>query len=294
MARHNVIFGRDKELQQSPFAQQAAYGQAGPQTWQPYQAPGTQAPQDDLESIYARPAATGHDTGRMTMKDALNAITATLGVVMVVGAFFTLLPPALGIITGTEAGAQIGLGISGIALAIGLIGGLVLGLVNAFKKQPSPVLVLLYAVFEGMLLGGLSSMLEFQYPGIALQAVLATLAVAGTVLVFFRLGVLRTSPRLTKIFMIAMVAYMIFGVVNIGFMIFAGYSLRSGLVGMVIGAIAVCMASYSLVMDFEDVQRAVGNVQRRYAWRCAFGIAATLVWMYLEILRLIAILRGSD
>jgi len=284
MARHNIIFGRDKELHQPAYA---GAGQQA-QSWQPYQ-----APQEDLETLYARPAATGHDTGRMTMRDALNAITATLGVIIVVGAFVTFLPTALSLVMG-EAGAQIGLAIGMGALIIGLVGSLVMGLVNAFRRQPGPVAVLVYAVFEGLLLGGLSGMLEMTYPGIALQAVIATFAVAGTVLVFFRMGILRTSPLLTKIFMVAMVAYLLFGLVNIGFMIFAGYSLRSGLIGMVIGGIAVCLASYSLVMDFEEIQAGVGNVARAYAWRCAFGVAATLVWMYIEILRIIAILRGSD
>ena len=305
MARHNIILGQDQTVRNASSAPQygqSAYAQPSSQTqWSSgfgQQAP--QAPQfggggqEDLEAIYARPSATGHDTGRMTMRDALNAITATLGVIIVVGVAIGLTPALLGAVGGS-AGAQAGLAITGVATLIGAIGGLVLGLVNAFKKQPSAILVLLYAGAEGLLLGGISGSMEYFYPGIALQAVAGTLAVAATVLVLFRAGVLRTSPRLTKIFAVAMIAYLLFGLVNIGYLLFTGQSLRDGVLGLVIGGLAVCMASYSLVMDFEDVQRAANaGVARKHAWRCAFGLAATLVWLYIEILRILAILRGND
>lgn len=166
---------------------------------------------------------------------------------------------------------------------------------NIFKKQPSPIAVIAYAVFEGLFLGGISGTMEYFYPGIALQAVVGTLAVAGTVLVLFRVGVLRTSPRLTKIFTVAMVAYMLFMLVNIGLMLVTGTSLRDGVLGLIIGGLAVVMASYSLVMDFEAVQHSSeAGVPRKYAWRLAFGVAVTMVWLYVEVLRILMILRGND
>lgn len=318
MARHNIVFGRDQAVRgdanfNAPrFGQSAQNGPAPDTQWssgfgqpqggQQFGAPQNGAPQhgapqhggDSLESMYARPSATGHDTGRMTMKDALNAITATLGIVVVVGAFVALLPYAGALLAG-PAGAQAGLGAATLALIVGGIGGLILGLINAFTKQPSPVLVILYALFQGLFVGGASGTMEAVYPGIVLQAVGGTLAVAGTVLVLFRLGVLRTSPRLNKIFLVAMIAYTIFVVANLALMLLTGGNMRDGLLGLVIGALAVVMASYSLVMDFEDVQHATEmGAPRRYAWRVAFGLAVTLVWMYIEILRILAILRGND
>jgi uncharacterized YccA/Bax inhibitor family protein len=259
MARHNIVFGRDQAVQQGGNAYSGPrFGQAaqtGPTQSTQWSSGFDQQGGDQLEAMYARPSATGHDTGRMTMRDALNAITATLGV----------------------------------------IGGLVASLVNIFKKQPSTIAVLVYAVFEGLFLGGISGTMEYIYPGIALQAVIGTLAVAGTVLVLFHLGILRTSPALTKIFVVAMIAYLIFGVVNIGYLLLTGTSLREGVIGLIIGGLAVVMASYSLVMDFEDVKRsAEAGVPRKYAWRLAFGIAVTMVWLYVEVLRILMILRGSD
>ena len=297
MARHNVIFGRDQAVQRGSH-NGPQFGQSGPPQGTQWSSDfGAQQAQqnDQLEAMYSRPAASGHDTGRMTMRDALNAITATLGVIMVVGFAVGITPAVLGFVAG-ESGLQLGLVIAMGATVIGLIGGLVLGLVNSFKKQPSAILVLAYAAFEGLLLGGLSASLEYtNYPGIALQAVIGTLAVAATVLVFFHLGILRTSPALNKIFMVALVAYLLFGLINIGYLLFTGQSLRDGLLGLVIGGLAVVMASYSLVMDFEDVQRSVeAGTPRKYAWRLGFGIAVTMVWLYVEVLRILMILRGND
>ncbi|MCG7310936.1 Bax inhibitor-1/YccA family protein [Brachybacterium sp. ACRRE] len=297
MAHHNIVFGKDKALAQGQGQYAASpdfrsdFPATGQGTQQTQQAPGQQAP--DLESLYARPAATGHDTGRMTMRDALNAITATLGVTIVFGAFFCLLPVALGVVGGPEA-KDLGFGIATGAMVVGFLGGFVLAMVNSFKKKPSAALVLAYAALEGAALGGISGLLNESFHGIALQAVVGTLAVATAVLVLFRVGVLRTSPLLTKIFAVAMVAYLLFVLVNLGLSLFAGIDLREGWLGLVIGALAVAMGAYSLVMDFEDVQRGVrAGVDRSYAWRCAFGITVTLVWMYIEILRILSILRNN-
>ncbi|WP_062948790.1 MULTISPECIES: Bax inhibitor-1/YccA family protein [Brachybacterium] len=302
MARHNIVFGRDQAVQQGGSAYNGPrFGQAA----QTGPAPDTQWSSgfdrqggDQLEAMYARPSATGHDTGRMTMRDALNAISATLGVIVVVGFAVAMLPLALGLVAGTQ-GIQIGLAVTGVLTLVGVIGGLVASLINIFKKKPSAIAVLAYAAFEGMFLGGITGSLEWAaggaYRGIGLQAVLGTLAVAATVLILFRVGILRTSPRLNKIFFVAMVAYLLFGFVNIGYLLLSGQSLRDGLLGLVIGGIAVVMASYSLVMDFEDVQRSVeAGVSRNYAWRLGFGIAVTMVWLYIEVLRILMILRGND
>ncbi|PMC75589.1 MULTISPECIES: Bax inhibitor-1/YccA family protein [unclassified Brachybacterium] len=295
MARHNIVFGRDQSVQSGAQYRAPQFGQS------PQGGPGTQwssdfgqqASTENLEAMYARPAASGYDTGRMTLRDALNAITASLGLVIVIGGGITLLPHAFGLVAGEE-GQALGAGIGMLALVVGLLGALVVGLVNAFRRKPSAILTLLYAGFEGLLLGGLSAGMEIIYPGIALQAVTGTLIVAGTVLVLFRVGVLRTSPRLNKIFFVAMIAYLLFGLVNIVLLIATGQSLRDGMLGLAIGGLAVAMASYSLVMDFEDIQNAAAaGVPRPYAWRVAFGVTVTMVWMYVEVLRILAILRGD-
>ena len=233
---------------------------------------------EQLQEMYNAPAATAVQTGRVTYSDVINKTLISLALVL--------------------AGAVVGWNIPGLIL-IGLIAGVVLGLVNSFKKQPSPPLILAYSLSQGVVLGSFSGVLESYYPGIAIQAVIATLSVFTGVLVLFRSGKVRTSPRMTKIFYAAMLGYLLFSLVNFGMMLFGAtdsmFGMRSGILGLVIGLLAVAMASYSLVMDFEDIATAVNTgAPKIVAWISAFGLTVTLVWLYIEIIRIIAILRGND
>lgn len=184
-----------------------------------------------------------------------------------------------------------------LALPAAIIG-LVLGLVNAFKKEPSVPLIVLYAVFQGVFLGGISGIFEAQWPGIVSQAVIGTLSVFAVTLLLFRSGKVRTSPRLNKIFLVAIVGYAAFSLVNFIMVMFVpgvdGWGMRSGWIGVAIGVLAVLLAAYSLVMDFELIQNGVKNrVPEKWAWSAAFGLMVTLIWLYVEILRILAILRGD-
>lgn len=228
----------------------------------------------DLEAMYGRPAANPVDTGRMTYDDVV-VKTGLVFVAVLVGAGLGWNVPAL--------------------LWPGLIIGLVLGLVNSFKKKPSPALILTYGLFEGMFLGAISMFMNGAYPGIVVQAVLGTLSVFVAVLLGFRSGKLRASPKLTKIFFIAMGGYILFSLVNLALMGFAGQSsMHSGGLGLLIGAFAVLLASYSLVLNFEYIDAGVKQgAPARFAWYAAFGLIVTLVWLYVEILRILSILRGN-
>lgn len=180
----------------------------------------------------------------------------------------------------------------------GAIVGLVFGLINAFKREPNPALILIYAVAQGLFLGGISSFYEAMYPGIVSQAVIGTLAVFAVTLFLFRSGKVRTSPKMTKIVLIAMGGYLVFSLVNVVLMVTGAvtdpWGLRNGWIGIAIGLLAVFLAAYSLVMDFETIKRGVeARVPERYSWAAAFGLTVTLIWLYLEILRIIAIFRGD-
>ncbi|WP_053386910.1 Bax inhibitor-1/YccA family protein [Leucobacter japonicus] len=190
-----------------------------------------------------------------------------------------------------------------LALPAAIIG-LVLGLVNSFKKQPSVPLIVLYAVFQGVFLGGISGVFEGQWPGIVSQAVIGTLAVFAVTLLLFRSGKVRTSPKMNKIFMVAIFGYLAFSVVNVVLMLtgvnqdpwgMRGATIFGIPLGVVIGGLAVLLAAYSLVMDFELIQNGVRNrVPEKWAWSAAFGLMVTLIWLYVEILRILAILRGNN
>lgn len=250
---------------------------------------------DELRRIYDQPAATTQRPGvdAPLASDALqppviapsdrpmtfeNTISKTVFLFLVVLAF-----------------AAVGWFIPALMIP-GAIVGLVLGLVNAFKKQPSVPLIVGYAAAQGLFLGGLSMVFEAQWPGIVTQAIIGTFAVFGSVLMLFRSGKVRTSPRMTKIVLVAMVGYLVFSLVNVGMMVFgatdAAWGMRSGTFGIVIGILAVLLASYSLVMDFELIQNGVKNrVPEKWGWSAAFGLTVTLIWLYVEILRIIAIFR---
>lgn len=235
-----------------------------------------------LEHAYTAPAATPRDTGRMTYDDVIVRTAGMLVVLVAAGAATWVLAPGL--------------------LWVGMIVGLVLGLVNAFKREPSVPLIMAYAVAQGVFLGGLSAVLETAYPGIAVQAVLATAATFAVTLALFRSGKVRATPRGRRIVLVAVAGYLLFSLVNVGLVWFGGmdgWGLRSVTVagiplGVVIGVFAVGLAAYMLVLDFDTVQRGVTQgVPTRFAWKVGFGLVVTLVWLYLEFLRLFAILRGD-
>ncbi|PPG17659.1 hypothetical protein C5C74_09910 [Rathayibacter sp. AY1E8] len=259
MASNNPAFGRPE------FSNR---GYAGRVQDLPDVSPGT------LDQMYSRPAAGSVETDRMTVEDTL-AKTAL--------AFVVLL-----------AGAAVGWFVPGLMLPAVLVA-LVLGIVNAFKKQPSPALILGYAATQGIAVGAISNFFESAYAGAVVQALMATVIVIGVTLALFMNGKIRTSPKLNKIFFIGMISYAVFSLVNLGLGLFGvggGFGLRTGFIGIVIGLIAVALATYSLVMDFEFIQQGVRNrLPRIYGWTGAYGILVTVVWMYLEILRLVAIFR---
>lgn len=232
---------------------------------------------EHLEQMYNAPAAGPVQTGRMSYDDVVMRTGLMLVCVVVAGVLGWMAPV--------------------LALPGALIG-LVLGLVNSFKREPSPVLIILYALAEGLFLGGISAIFESSYPGIVIQAVIGTIAVFASVLVLYKVGVLRSSPRVTKIFMVAMLAYALFALVNLGTSLLGGYNMRYETtlfgvpLGLIVGALAILMAAYSFVLDFENISDGVRRgIPQKAAWSAAFGLTVTLIWAYVEILRVLSIIR---
>ena len=191
----------------------------------------------------------------------------------------------------------------GMSMLFGaMILGFVLALVNIFKKEPSPALIMAYAVVQGFFLGVISFVYNSQWDGIVLQAVLATLTVVGVTLALFASGKVRASAKATKVFMIAMVGYLVFSVINMLLVSFGAISNPWGVggfeifgipLGALIGVVAVLLGAYSLVLDFDFIQKGVANrIPAKYEWSGAFGIMVTVIWLYLELLRLLAITRN--
>lgn len=238
---------------------------------------------DELSQMYQAPAATHVDTNRVTYGDVINKSIITLGLV----------------IAGAVIGWMFANPVQNAVLYFGAaIVGFVLGLVNAFKRKPSPGLIMAYSIAQGVFLGGLSVLLDTMYPGVAMQALLATLSVFAVVLALYKSGKVRATPRMTRMFMIAMIGYALFSLVNFGLMIFGVtnemFGLRSGWLGIAIGLIAILLATYALVMDFTMITEGVNQgAPKLFAWAAAFGLTVTLIWLYVELLRLLSIIRNN-
>ena len=231
-----------------------------------------------LNQMYDAPAATTADTKRLIYDDVIMKTGGLLALLVVVGAATWTLAPGI--------------------WPIGAIAGLVLGLVNAFKRNPSPLLITLYTVAQGVFLGGISAYYESFYQGVVPSAVVATVATFTAALFLFRSGKVRVTPKFTRWLLIAMVGYLAFSLVNVVLLMFGaldGWGLRGGTLGIVISLVAVGLAAASLIVDFDSIKRGVeGGVPAKFAWSAAFGLLVTLIWLYLEFLRLFAILQSSD
>lgn len=180
-----------------------------------------------------------------------------------------------------------------------LIGGLVVGLVNSFMKKVSPPLVMLYAVLQGVMLGGISNWynqlaVSQNYGGIVLQAVVATMTTFGVMLALYITGVVKVTKRFQSILLVAGVAYLLLGLASLVAAMFGvgggwGFYGVGGL-GLAICVVGVLIAAFFLMLDFEAISQGIRNgAPERESWRMAFGLLVTLIWLYLEFLRLLAI-----
>src|SRR6478609_7007982 len=304
-AFNNPAFQDPRAVKTYPGGPQAANLGAPTQFATTSQASADVAAQAQLEGAFVAPSANAIDTGRMTVEDTVLKTVGLFAVLLVsaaVGWFWTL---------GGEVDPLRAQTISSLPYWIGAIGGLVMAMVVIFgsRKKIRPALIFGYALFEGLFVGGISAFFEIQWPGIVVQATIATLSVVGVTLALFASGKVRATKRATKVFMIAMIGYLVFALINVVMMMFGAFSGPDSAgpfgiysqqvfgipLGLIIGVLVVIMAAYSLVLDFDTIQQGVRNgAPRQFGWIGGFGIMVTVVWLYIEILRILAILRGSN
>ena len=290
MASSNPVFSQvNREIQQgyAGFGQQQRTGQQPRDRYNPYGMQGVQdrMTSDQLEQMYQAPPAGPIQTGRVTFDDV---IMKTLGL------FVLVLAAAAGSWYLTR-------GNPGLLTPIwigGMLAGLVVGLAIAFKKTVSVPLIVLYAVLEGAFLGAFSQVMEQRWPGIVTTAVVATLCTFAGMFAGYRFGLIKVTSRSRKIFGMALIGYLLFSLVNVVALMFgwtSGWGFNSsGLLGVGISLLGVGMAAYCLAINFDDIQNAVrAGLPEKYSWLLAHGLIVTLIWLYLEILRLLAILRGD-
>jgi uncharacterized YccA/Bax inhibitor family protein len=160
-----------------------------------------------------------------------------------------------------------------------------------FSKKIRPAAVIAYAVIEGIFIGAISFFFEYRYPGIVMNAVIGTLTTAGAMFTAYSMGWVKVNARFTRIMTFALIGYAGFAVVNLLVGMFTNSAgVYSSQFAWVAGLVGVGLAAFTLNLDFEDIsQGAALGLPREYEWKAAFGLLVTMVWLYLEILRLLAI-----
>ena len=228
----------------------------------------------DLQDMYNRPAYA--PARYMTLDDVVMKTAATLGVVVATGAVAWIFE------------------LGGLAI-VGAMVGFVLALVISFKQSTNPALILSYAAAEGLFLGAISHVFNQLYDGVAIQAVVGTAGVFAGMLVVYKTGAIRVTPKFTRWLLGALIGVVALMLVNLiaAFFTEGGLGLRDGgPLAIVFSLVCIGVAAFTFLLDFDMIDRAIKQgAPERFAWYAAFGLTVTLVWLYLEILRLLSYFR---
>ncbi|GAA2079769.1 Bax inhibitor-1/YccA family protein [Aeromicrobium tamlense] len=233
--------------------------------------------------------------GRMTLDTVVEKTAITLGLVVLGAAVAWFM---IGDIDSDAALATAWTFSMGGALI-----GFVLAMVNSFKKVISPPLVMAYALVEGVFVGAFSKIISTWVgdAGIVFQAVLATFVAAAATLAAYKFFNIQVTAKFRRVVMISLFAFMGVMVLNLVLSLFGVFpngglrSMDNPMLAILVGGVAIVLGVLCLIMDFDFVERGVeAGLPERESWRAAFGLTVTLVWLYLEILRLLAILRGDS
>jgi uncharacterized YccA/Bax inhibitor family protein len=236
----------------------------------------------DLQKLYDEPAYAGPRPGQrfMTLDDVVQRTGAMLLVLLAAGAVSWTL-------TSDTASAPL--------LIVALMGSLGIGLYMSFTMKANAALCLLYSAFEGVLLGAISKIFEQAYHGIVVQALTGTVMVAVGMLFVYKIGAIRVTPKFTRIIVGATIGVFGLMVVNLIAYLFTpdGLGLRSGgALAIIFSIVCIGLAAMNLVLDFDMVEQGIRNgADQKFAWYASFGITVTLVWLYIEILRLLGYMR---
>ena len=231
------------------------------------------------------------DQGRMSIDSVVQKTGMTLGVVVLFAAATWFLTPNL-----SEDPSAVS---TLYALSMfGALAGFALAMVNSFKKVISPALVLAYAAVEGIFVGAFSKSLEAMFgDGLVIGAVLGTMAAVAGTLAAYKFFDIKVTPKFRMWVMGALMGFVAVSLLNFVLRFFgADFGFNGfGTMGLISSVIALGLGVLLLILDFDFVERGIeAGLPERESWRAAFGLTVTIIWIYIELLRLLAILRGSD
>lgn len=238
------------------------------------------------ERIFEKVGGMTAGSSAMTINGTINKVGLML-LLLVAAASYTWR-----MVTGADAGN------AGILAMVGGIGGFVLALVTVFRPQSSAITAPIYAILEGLFLGAISAIINMQYPGVAFQAVLLTIGTLFTMLFLYRSGRIRATPRFQRGVLMATGAVFFAYLISWLFSLFGmgvGFMHSAGPLGIVINLVVIVIAALNLILDFDFIEKGAQMSAPKYMeWYGAFGLMVTLIWLYIEFLRLLARFSGRD
>ncbi|MPY80801.1 MAG: hypothetical protein GEV04_20645 [Actinophytocola sp.] len=243
----------------------------------------------DQPGYGAPQTATGADDRPMTVDDVVMKTGAAIGTALLTGVV-TAIWARSEILAGGSSGTVFGV------MIVAMLVGLGIALFISFKQKASAGLTLAYSAVEGVFLGAITGIFELMVPGVALQAILGTALVFITMLMVYKTGAVKVTPKLRKWVIGAAMAA--FGLVLINLLLsFVGIDLGvrgNGPLGIIIGLVFIGIAAFMLLLDFDMADGMIrAGMPQKWAWFAAFGLMTTLVWLYFEMLRLLWALQSE-
>jgi uncharacterized YccA/Bax inhibitor family protein len=292
MRSSNPVFSRAEGFNGRGNASGMTYpGQGAPQYVPPVHQGQTQP------SYGGQQAPTGYDQqvggGRMTIDSVVQKTGISLGIVV-------LFATATWIMTG-PIDSQAALNTLYVVSMVGALGGFALAMVNSFKRAVSPGLVMAYAAVEGVFVGAFSKAIEQQFgdgdKGLVMGAVVGTFAAVAGTLAAYKFFNIQVGAKFRKFVIAAMLGFV---AVSLFDFVLAFFSADIGIngfggIGLVMSVVGLGLGVLMLILDFDFVERGIAaGLPERESWRAAFGLTVTIIWIYIELLRILAILRGND
>jgi len=236
--------------------------------------------------VYEKAGTLTAGSSVMTINGTINKVGIMLLLVIAAAAY------TWNMVMGAEAGR------AGTLAIAGAIGGFVVAMITVFRPQSSAITAPIYAILEGLFLGAISAMINAQYPGVAFQAVLLTIGTLFTMLFLYRSGRIRATPKFRRGVLMAtgavFFAYLISWIMSL-FGMPMGFMHSAGPLGILINLVIIVIAALNLILDFDFIEKGSQMGAPKFMeWYGAFGLIVTLIWLYIEFLRLLARFSGRD
>lgn len=236
--------------------------------------------------IFEKAVSSASGSGVMTINGTINKIGIMLLLVIGAAAY------TWNMVIGQDPGR------AGTLAIVGAIGGFIVAIVTVFRPRSSAVTAPIYAILEGLFLGAISATINAAYPGVAFQAVLLTIGTLFTMLFLYRSGRIRATPRFRRGVMMAtgavFFAYLISWILGM-FGMPVGFMHSAGPLGILINLVIIVIAALNLIMDFDFIEKGSQmGAPKVMEWYGAFGLMVTLIWLYIEFLRLLSRFAGRD